>query len=118
MIASACRAGYLGENVCAIVAFDDTVGMARMAPYAFEFCTEKSGGKCTPCHMRSTRGVEVMERVIADRELAANVALLRDLCEVMLNGLLCALDGMTPYPVLRALNHFPADFGIDKSEAA
>jgi len=30
----------------------------------------------------------------------------------MLNGSLCALGGMTPYPVLSALNHFPQDFGL------
>jgi len=35
---------------------------------------------------------------------------LRDLCNTMLNGSLCALGGMAPYPVLSALNHFPEDF--------
>jgi formate dehydrogenase iron-sulfur subunit len=29
----------------------------------------------------------------------------------MLHGSLCAMGGMTPYPVLSALNHYPADFG-------
>jgi formate dehydrogenase iron-sulfur subunit len=28
----------------------------------------------------------------------------------MLNGSLCALGGLTPYPVLSALNHFEEDF--------
>jgi formate dehydrogenase iron-sulfur subunit len=36
----------------------------------------------------------------------------------MLNGSLCALGGMTPYPVLSAINHFPEDFGLEQRELA
>jgi len=101
-----------------IVAFDDTVDMAKMARYAMEFCAIESCGKCTPCRIGSTRGVEVMDKIINDQERAANIALLRDLSDTMLNGSLCALGGMTPYPVLSALNHFPEDFGLQKTEQA
>ena len=99
-----------------IVAFDDTVDMAKMARYAFEFCAIESCGKCTPCRIGSTRGVEVIDRIIANinnpKEHAKNVALVRDLSDTMINGSLCALGGMTPYPVLSAMNHFAEDFGI------
>jgi formate dehydrogenase iron-sulfur subunit len=95
-----------------VVAFDDTVDMAEMARYSMEFCKIESCGKCTPCRIGSTRGVEVITDIIAGRSLAKNVPLLRDLCNTLLNGSLCALGGMTPYPVLSALNHFPEDFGI------
>jgi len=95
-----------------IVAFDDSVDMAHMARYAMEFCAVESCGKCTPCRIGSTRGVEVVDKIIEGRDHAANVQLLRDLSDTMLNGSLCALGGMTPYPVLSALNHFPDDFGL------
>jgi formate dehydrogenase iron-sulfur subunit len=95
-----------------IVAFDDTVDMAKLARYAMEFCAIESCGKCTPCRIGSTRGVEVVDRIIADEDRTANIALLRSLCDTMLGGSLCALGGMAPYPVLSALNHFPEDFGI------
>ena len=104
-----------------IVAFDDTVDMAKMARYAFEFCAIESCGKCTPCRIGSTRGVEVIDRIIANKnalnsnglkEHTKNVALVRDLSDTMINGSLCALGGMTPYPVLSALNHFGEDFGV------
>lgn len=101
-----------------IVAFDDSVDMAKMARYAFEFCAEESCGKCTPCRIGSTRGVEVMDKVIAGKSHRKNIEILRDLSDTMLNGSLCALGGMTPYPVLSALNHFPEDFGLDKDAAA
>lgn len=97
-----------------IVAFDDTVDMARMARYAMEFCAVESCGKCTPCRIGSTRGVEVVDRIVAQEGQAREqqVHLLRELCDTMMGGSLCALGGMTPYPVLSALNHFPEDFGL------
>jgi formate dehydrogenase iron-sulfur subunit len=96
-----------------IVAFDDTVDMARMARYAMEFCALESCGKCTPCRIGSRRGVEVIDRIIADQERAANLALLESLCDTLEYGSLCALGGMAPYPVRSALRHFPQDFGVE-----
>ncbi len=101
-----------------IVAFDDTADMAKMARYGMEFCAVESCGKCTPCRIGSTRGVEVIDKIRAGEDCERNIALLRDLGETMLAGSLCALGGMTPYPVLSALNHFPEDFGIAASEKA
>lgn len=102
-----------------IVAFDDTVNMAEMARYSMEFCAIESCGKCTPCRIGSTRGTELMDDIIKGDDLSKNIPLLRDLCDTLLNGSLCALGGMTPYPVLSALNHFPEDFGDhDKANAA
>jgi formate dehydrogenase iron-sulfur subunit len=95
-----------------VVAFDDTVDMAEMARYAMEFCAIESCGKCTPCRIGSTRGAEVIDRIVAGTDRDRNVELIRDLCDTMLNGSLCALGGMTPFPVLSALNHFPEDFGL------
>jgi formate dehydrogenase iron-sulfur subunit len=93
-----------------IVAFDDSVDMAKMARYAFEFCAIESCGKCTPCRIGSTRGVEVIDKITTGKDHIKNIKLMRDLSDTMLNGSLCALGGMTPYPVLSALNHFPEDF--------
>jgi formate dehydrogenase iron-sulfur subunit len=95
-----------------IVAFDDTVDMAKQARYAFAFCAAESCGKCTPCRIGSTRGVEVVDRIRAgtNGQRAEQEELLRDLCDTLTYGSLCAMGGMTPYPVLSALNHFPEDF--------
>ena len=93
-----------------IVAFDDTVDMVKMARYAFEFCAIESCGKCTPCRIGSVRGVEVIDKIITGADVEKNTQLVRDLSDTMLNGSLCALGGMTPYPVLSAMNHFASDF--------
>jgi formate dehydrogenase iron-sulfur subunit len=100
--------GMLGHG--GIVAFDDSVDMAAQARYAMEFCAIESCGKCTPCRIGSTRGVEVIDRLIAGENAAKQEEILRDLCETLTYGSLCALGGLTPYPVISALNHFPQDF--------
>lgn len=95
-----------------LVVFDDSADMAQLARYAMEFCAVESCGKCTPCRIGSTRGVEVIDQIIAGEAREANLALLDSLCDTMQNGSLCALGGMAPYPVKSALTHFPEDFGI------
>jgi formate dehydrogenase iron-sulfur subunit len=106
--AFAARDGLIGHG--GLVAFDDTVDMAQMARFAMEFCAVESCGKCTPCRIGSTRGVEVVDRVIGGAKNAENLALLEDLCQTMKFGSLCALGGFAPYPVLSAMRHFSEDF--------
>jgi len=100
--------GLIGHG--GLVLFDDTVDMARMARFAMEFCAHESCGKCTPCRIGSTRGAEVIDKIMAGVEVEKNLALVQDLCETMKFGSLCALGGFTPYPVLSAIRHFPEDF--------
>ena len=106
--AFAAQKGLVGHG--GVVAFDDTVDMARQARFAMEFCALESCGKCTPCRIGSTRGVEVIDRIIAHHSRPANLQLLDELCELMVDGSLCALGGLTPFPVLSAIRHFPEDF--------
>lgn len=101
--------GMVGHG--GIVVFDDTVDMARMARYAMEFCAIESCGKCTPCRIGSTRGVEVIDRLRTGERREQDLALLRDLCDTMTHASLCAMGGLTPSPVLSALEQFPEDFG-------
>jgi formate dehydrogenase iron-sulfur subunit len=100
--------GTLGHG--GIVVFDESTDMLKMARYAMEFCAIESCGKCTPCRIGSTRGKEALDKVIAGEDREQQIHLVRDLCDIMLNGSLCAMGGMTPFPVLSALNHFPQDF--------
>jgi formate dehydrogenase iron-sulfur subunit len=93
-----------------IVVFDDTVDMAAQARFAMEFCAAESCGKCTPCRVGSVRGVEVIDRITAGEHRDENLALLEDLCDVMTEGSLCAMGGLTPMPVRSAIQHFSDDF--------
>ncbi|WP_166293837.1 formate dehydrogenase beta subunit [Bradyrhizobium sp. 2S1] len=107
--AFAARDGLIGHG--GIVVFDDSVDMAKQARFAMEFCAVESCGKCTPCRIGSTRGVETINKIINGERVTENLAVVEDLCNTMKFGSLCALGGFTPYPVLSALKHFREDFG-------
>jgi formate dehydrogenase iron-sulfur subunit len=92
-----------------LVVFDDTVDMGEQARFAMEFCAIESCGKCTPCRIGAVRGVEVIDKIREGVNEDSNLALLRELCDTMVSGSLCALGGMAPFPVLSVLNHFPED---------
>lgn len=113
MLANGAGVGHGG-----VVVFDDSVDLLEQARYAFEFCVEESCGKCTPCRVGSVRGVEVVDRIKANTERAENLELLDDLCELMVDGSLCAMGGMIPIPVQSAMKHFPEDFGVKSKLAA
>ncbi|MET4385670.1 formate dehydrogenase iron-sulfur subunit [Bradyrhizobium sp. F1.4.3] len=106
--AFAARDGLIGHG--GIVVFDDNVDMRKQARFAMEFCAVESCGKCTPCRIGSTRGVETIEKIMRGERVSENLALVEDLCNTMKFGSLCALGGFTPYPVLSALKHFREDF--------
>jgi formate dehydrogenase iron-sulfur subunit len=105
----AARDGLIGHG--GIVVFDDSVDMSKQARFAMEFCAVESCGKCTPCRIGSTRGVETIDKIRAGERVSENIAVVEDLCNTMKFGSLCALGGFTPYPVLSALKHFREDFG-------
>jgi formate dehydrogenase iron-sulfur subunit len=107
--AFAARDGLIGHG--GIVVFDDTVDMLKQARFAMEFCAIESCGKCTPCRIGSTRGVETIDKIRAGERVEQNLAIVEDLCNTMKFGSLCALGGFTPYPVSSALKHFREDFG-------
>jgi formate dehydrogenase iron-sulfur subunit len=107
--AFAARDGLIGHG--GIVVFDDSVDMAKQARFAMEFCAVESCGKCTPCRIGSTRGVETIDKIRRGERVSENLAVVEDLCNTMKFGSLCALGGFTPYPVMSALKHFREDFG-------
>jgi formate dehydrogenase iron-sulfur subunit len=107
--AFAAKEGLIGHG--GVVMFNDTVEMGQQARFALEFCAIESCGKCTPCRIGSVRGLETLDRILAGDHPGANLAVLNDLCETMAVGSLCALGGLTPYPVRSALRHFAEDFG-------
>jgi formate dehydrogenase iron-sulfur subunit len=109
--AFAARDGLIGHG--GVVVFDDTVDMAKQARFAMEFCAIESCGKCTPCRIGSTRGVETIDRIRRGERVVENLAVIEDLCTTMKFGSLCALGGFTPYPVMSALKHFKQDFGTE-----
>ncbi|BCQ23943.1 formate dehydrogenase [Caballeronia sp. NK8] len=100
-----------------LVVHDDTSNLAELAQYAMHFCALESCGKCTPCRIGSTRGEEVIAKIREGDTSVKQITLLRELCDTMVSGSLCAMGGMTPFPVMSALDHFPEDFGLPRTPA-
>ncbi len=105
--------GMLGHG--GIVVFDDSVDMLEQAQFAMQFCAIESCGKCTPCRIGSVRGVETLEKIRANEDRESNLILLDELCETMRDASLCAMGGLTPFPVTSAVRHFPEDFGGEQN---
>ena len=114
--AFAAKGGMIGHG--GVVVFDDTVDLAKQARFAFHFCAIESCGKCTPCRIGARRGAETMEKIMRGERVVENTELVRDLCETMRDGSLCALGGLTPMPVVSAMEHFPEDFDRGAVRAA
>ena len=77
------------------------------------------GGRCralgqvdrqiiTPCEYTDT--ADVIDRMIAGIDREENYDLLVELCDTMEGASLCAMGGMTPYPVRSVLEYFAEDF--------
>jgi formate dehydrogenase iron-sulfur subunit len=114
--AFAAKGGMVGHG--GVVVFDDTVDLAKQARFAFHFCAIESCGKCTPCRIGSVRGAETVDKIMRGERAVENIDVVRDLCETMRDGSLCALGGLTPMPVMSAMEHFPEDFDRSPAHAA
>ncbi|WP_293264962.1 formate dehydrogenase beta subunit [Neptunomonas sp.] len=101
-----------------IVVFDESVDMTEQARFSMEFCVAESCGKCTPCRIGSTRGVEVIDKIRSGNNVEANLALLDDLCETMIDGSLCAMGSMTPIPVKSAFQYFSEDIALANASSS
>jgi formate dehydrogenase iron-sulfur subunit len=100
-----------------IVVFDDSANMAQLARFAMEFCAIESCGKCTPCRIGSVRGIEVIDRIIEGVDRDDNYDLLVELCDTMEDASLCAMGGLTPFPVRSAIKYFAEDFASSQRAA-
>ena len=94
-----------------IVAFDDTVDMARDGALRDGVLRASSrAASARPAASARFAGPRSWRPIGRGEDRDGNLALLEELCDTMLNGSLCGLGGMTPFPVQSALKHFPEDF--------
>ncbi len=97
--------GTLGHG--GMVVFSDRDDLLDIARGLMAFVARESCGKCFPCRLGSRRGVELLDRIMAEGMTAERSALLNDLLETMEVGSLCGLGGMAPVPIRSLLDHFP-----------
>ena len=108
--AFAAQKGVLGHG--GIVVFDDTVDMAQHGAFRDGVLRDRELREvhALPHRLDARRRSDRPDHCERRRSRTKNLELLDDLCELMLDGSLCALGGLTPFPVLSAVRHFPEDF--------
>ncbi|MGK0168554.1 MAG: NADH:ubiquinone oxidoreductase subunit F (NADH-binding)/NADH:ubiquinone oxidoreductase subunit E [Gammaproteobacteria bacterium] len=92
---------FVGSH--AVVVLSDQDNMADVALNLMRFFEDESCGQCTPCRVGTEKAVVLMERPQWDH------ALLRELGQTMADASICGLGQAAANPLLRVLEHFPAD---------
>ncbi len=87
-----------------LVGIPETMPMLDYLAHLFAFTAAESCGKCFPCRLGSTRGLEMIQ--VAQSDKTIDRQLLDDLMETMELSSLCALGGGLPLPVKNALQYF------------
>jgi formate dehydrogenase iron-sulfur subunit len=108
--ALAAAGGILGH--AGIVVYTEDDDLVEICRGLMAFCAVESCGKCFPCRIGSVRGTELFDQMLNPDEGGVTqdrLVLLRDLCETMKVGSLCALGTMTPLPIESLLDHFPEE---------
>ena len=86
---------------------DDPIEIGRALMH---FCAVESCGKCFPCRIGAVRGTGALRPDARERCHDARMSLLKELCDTMEIGSLCALGGMIPIPIRNLVQFFPEEF--------
>ncbi len=93
-----------------MVVMDEDTCMVDVARYFVNFLCEESCGKCIPCR----EGLRVLRQVLTDicegRGRPDDIAVIREIAEVMADASLCALGTTAANPVLTTLRYFGEEY--------
>jgi NADH-quinone oxidoreductase subunit F len=98
----------LGSAV--ILPFDDTVDLRQVLRRIAQFFRDESCGQCVPCRVGTVRQEELLHRLASDRPLGSmeqELAMLRELGQVMRDASICGLGQTASSAVESALSRFP-----------
>ncbi|MCK6439679.1 MAG: SLBB domain-containing protein, partial [Planctomycetes bacterium] len=100
--------GLLGHG--GIVVYSDKDDLVKIGRWLMEFCAIESCGKCFPCRIGAVRGTELFDQMMEGGATEQRLSLMRELCETMEFGSLCALGGAIPTPIKCLMDYFPQEF--------
>jgi len=96
----------------AVMVYDETVDPLLVAWRIAKFFAHESCGKCTPCREGTARMLVALDRLAAGSGGEGEVAILRELGEVVQLASLCGLGQAAPLSVRAVLEHFPGALGL------
>jgi bidirectional [NiFe] hydrogenase diaphorase subunit len=93
-----------------MIVMDETTRMVDVARFFMEFCMDESCGKCIPCRTGTVQMHHLLEKILARRATARDLAKLEELCDMVKNTSLCGLGQTAPNPVLSTLRFFRHEY--------
>lgn len=94
-----------------VVCIPEDFPIIQYLEHLFRFTAHESCGKCFPCRLGSTRGVEMLKKA-QEGDYKIERTLFNDLVETLEIGSLCALGGGLPLPVKNALQYFDKELSV------
>jgi len=93
-----------------MIVMDETSCMVDVAKYFMEFCKSESCGKCVPCRAGTQQMHQLLEKITAGESTPADLTLLEELCDLVMNTSLCGLGQSAPNPILTTLRYFRKEY--------
>jgi bidirectional [NiFe] hydrogenase diaphorase subunit len=93
-----------------MIVMDETTRMVDVARFFMEFCMDESCGKCIPCRTGTVQMHHLLEKILARKATARDLAQLEDLCDMVKHTSLCGLGQTSPNPVMSTLRFFRPEY--------
>ncbi len=83
---------------------DENTCMVEVARFFMNFTQRESCGKCVPCREGTKRMLEILERIVEERDEMSDLDDLEELASTLQSMALCGLGKSAPLPVISTLN--------------
>jgi bidirectional [NiFe] hydrogenase diaphorase subunit len=93
-----------------MIVMDETTRMVDVARFFMEFCMDESCGKCIPCRAGTVQMHNLLNKILAKKATARDLAKLEELCDMVRNTSLCGLGQTAPNPVMSTLRFFRKEY--------
>jgi bidirectional [NiFe] hydrogenase diaphorase subunit len=93
-----------------MIVMDDSTRMVDVARFFMEFCMDESCGKCIPCRAGTVQMLHLLEKILARKATARDLAKLEELCDMVRNTSLCGLGQTAPNPTMSTLRFFRNEY--------
>ena len=89
-----------------MIVMDEKTCMVDVAKYFLSFLREESCGKCVPCREGIAQMLSILTAICEGRGAQSDLALLKELAQLMKDTSLCALGSTAANPVLSTMKYF------------
>lgn len=93
-----------------MIVMDEKTCMVDVAKYFLSFLREESCGKCVPCREGIAQMLNILTGICEGRGAPSDLALLKELAQLMADASLCALGSSAANPVLSTMKYFEHEY--------